>query len=120
MLCMFKSCKLAVAVQEYSPDSSLPNEWITTIILILNFVWVLISDCVLFIVMNPDGPVHSAFTVTDSEAFTTNLGNSTIQVRLTSDPIGQMGLTGSLVIVTVGSGTEIYRNVIGEKINNVN
>ena len=35
--------------------------------------------------------------------------------NLTSDPIGQIGLAGSLVIVTIGSGTEMKRNVIGEE-----
>lgn len=55
--------------------------------------------------INPSGPFHSVFTVTDSEVFATKLGNSTMQVRLTSDPIGQIGLAGSLVILTVGPGT---------------
>ena len=53
--------------------------------------------------VTPAGPVHSVFTVT--RTFTTGL-NSTVQVRVTVDPTGRMGLTGSLVTVTeVGAGT---------------
>ena len=45
----------------------------------------------------------STFTVTGT--FTVGL-NSTVQVRVTSDPIGRMGVTGLLVMVTeVGDGT---------------
>ena len=51
----------------------------------------------------PSGPVHTVLTVTGTS--TAGL-NSTVQVRVISDPTGRMGLTGSLVTITeVGSGT---------------
>ena len=49
------------------------------------------------------GPVHTVFTVTGTS--TAGL-NSTVQVRVTSDPTGRMGLTGLLVTFTeVGAET---------------
>ena len=49
------------------------------------------------------GPVHTVFTVTGTS--TAGL-KPTVQVRVTSDPTGQMGLTGSLVTVKeYGAGT---------------
>ena len=63
-----------------------------------------ITGCAVLVVINPSGPVHNVFTVT--EIFSTGL-NSTIQVRLTVDPIGLMGLAGSLVMFTEVGGVTI-------------
>ena len=51
----------------------------------------------MLVVMNPAGPVHTVLTSTST--FTVVL-NTTVQDRVTSDPTGWMGLTGSLVMVT--------------------
>ena len=62
-----------------------------------------IEGCSVLLVINFAGPVHTMFTVTGTS--TAGL-NSTVQVRLTLDPIGRTGLTRSLVTVTeTGSGT---------------
>ena len=62
-----------------------------------------IASCAVLVVLNPSGPVHTVFTVTGTS--TAGL-NSTVQFRVTLDPTGQMGLTGSLVMVTdVGGRT---------------
>ena len=51
----------------------------------------------------PAGSISRTFTVTGTS--TAGL-NSTVQVKVTSDPTGRMGLTGLLVTVTkVGTGT---------------
>ena len=64
--------------------------------------------CAVLVVLNPAGPVHTVFTATGAS---TDELNSTVQVRVTSDPIGQVGLTGSLVIVTeFEAGTKDYNN----------
>ena len=60
----------------------------------------------MLVVINTAGPVHTVFTITGTS--TTGL-NSTVQVRVTSDPTGWMGLTGSLEITTIGIGTGIGR-----------
>ena len=53
--------------------------------------------------VTPSGPVHTVLTRTGT--FTDGL-NSTVQVRVTSDPTGRMGLTRLLVAVTkVVAGT---------------
>lgn len=53
--------------------------------------------------LNPSGPVNIMFTVTG--IFTTQF-NSTVQVRVTSDPKGGMGFAMVLDTVTeVGAGT---------------
>ena len=60
--------------------------------------------CAVLVVLNPAGPVHTMFTVTGTS--TAGL-NSTVQVRVTVDPIGRMGISGILVIVTeFGDGTK--------------
>ena len=57
----------------------------------------------MLVVINPAGPVHTVFTVTGRS--TAGL-KSTVQVRVTVDPTGRIGLTGTLVIFTeVGAGT---------------
>ena len=59
--------------------------------------------CAVWVMMEPSGVVHTVFTVTGT--FIAGL-NMTVQVRVTSDPTGQMGLDGLLVISTeVGAGT---------------
>ena len=59
--------------------------------------------------VTPSGPVHTMFTV----AGTSTAGlNSTVQVRVTSDPISCMGITGLLEIITTGIGTGIRRIII--------
>ena len=66
---------------------------------------VLLSMVALLVVINPSGPVHSVFTVTGTS---TALLNSTVQVRITLVPIGQIGLTGLLLTFTeIGTGTVI-------------
>ena len=55
----------------------------------------------------PAGSVSRTFTVTGTS--TARL-NSTVQIRVTSDPTGQIGLTGSLETITVGLGTGKMRN----------
>ena len=63
--------------------------------------------CAVLVVLNPAGPVHTMFTVTGTS--TAGL-NSTVQVRVTLDPIGKTGLSEFVVIVTeLGAGT-IYNN----------
>ena len=67
------------------------------------------TGCVVLVVINPAGPVHSVTTVT---GISTTGHNSTAQVTLTADPTGRIGLSGTLVTVTdVGDGTK------GNKIN---
>ena len=62
----------------------------------------------MLVVVNPLGPLYSVFTVTGTS--TTGL-NSTVHVRVTADPIGRMGLTGSLVrTIETGFGTRIEIN----------
>ena len=62
-----------------------------------------ITGCAVLVFINPFGPVHTVLTVTGTS--TAGL-NSTVQVRVTSDPTGWIGLIGSLVTVTeVGAGT---------------
>ena len=57
----------------------------------------------MLVVMNPAGLVNTAFTVTGTS--TAGL-NSTVQVRVTSDPKGGIGLGMLLDSVTeVGAGT---------------
>ena len=59
--------------------------------------------CAVLVVLNPAGPVHTVFTVTGTS--TAGL-NSTVQVRVTLDPIGKTGLSEFVVIVTeLGAGT---------------
>ena len=59
--------------------------------------------CAVLVVLNPAGPVHTVFTVTGTS--TAGL-NSTVQVRVTGDPTGRIGLGRSLVTLTeVGAGT---------------
>ena len=58
-----------------------------------------LTGCAVLVVINPAGPVHPVFKVTETS--TAGL-NSTVQVRMTSDPT----LNEPLVIVTkVGGGT---------------
>ena len=85
----------------YCPDCSLPNEWTIAVL-----VWVVllpITGCAVLVVINPAGPVHTVFTITETS---TDGLNSTTQVRVTIDPIGRIGLALLLVILTdKGSGT---------------
>jgi hypothetical protein len=53
-----------------------------------------ITGCAVSVILNLAGPVNFVFTVT---GISTNELNSTVQVRLTLVPIGQMGLIGELV-----------------------
>ena len=57
----------------------------------------------LLLTVNPAGSVHIVVTVTGTS---TNVFNSTVQARVTSDATGRIGLTGILVMVTdIGGGT---------------
>ena len=61
------------------------------------------SGCAMLVIMNPAGPVHSVVTVT---GISTTEPSSTVQVTVTADPTGLIGLIGILVTVTdVGGGT---------------
>ena len=62
------------------------------------------SGCAELVVVNPSGPVHTVFTVTGTS--TAGL-NSTVHVKVTSDPTGRMGLVLLLVTITDKAGTEI-------------
>ena len=62
-----------------------------------------ITGCAVLVVINPAGPVTTVFSVSDIPS--TGL-NSTMQVRVTLDPTGRMGLTWSLETDTDnGAGT---------------
>ena len=61
-----------------------------------------ITGCAVLVVINPAGPVHIVVTVTGTS--TAGL-NSTVQIRVTADPIGRMGLVGVLVTTIIGLGT---------------
>ena len=66
----------------------------------------------MLVVINPSGPVHTVFTVTRTS--TAGL-NSTVHVRVTLAPMGQIGLTGLLLMVTkIGAGTVINKKKIKE------
>ena len=56
----------------------------------------------MLVVINPAGPVHTVFTVT---GISTAGLNSTVQVRVTADPIGRMGLGMLLDIARDGVWT---------------
>ena len=60
-----------------------------------------ITGCAVVVLINPSGPVHTVFTVT--ETFTAEL-NTTVQVRVTVDPTAIV----LLLMVTVGVGTILY------------
>ena len=54
--------------------------------------------------VTPSGPLHTVFTVTG----TSTVGlNTTVQVRVTVDPIGRMGLEMLLVTIMVGGTIKI-------------
>ena len=90
--------EVMVAEQRYTPELLLPND-LTVTILVCN---VLLPIAPLDI-LNPAGPDHTVFTVTGTS---TAALNSTLQVRVMSDPTGRMGLTELLATVTnVGAGT---------------
>ena len=55
----------------------------------------------------PRGPVHTVFTVTETS--TVEL-NSTVQVRVTVDPI-VTGFVGTVVILILGTGT-VHQHII--------
>ena len=57
---------------------------------------------VLSVTIIPDGPIHSVVTVS---GISTIVLNSMVQVTLAADPTGRTGLSGTLVIVTLGDGT---------------
>ena len=59
--------------------------------------------------VTPAGPVNTVFTVTGSAI---DGLSSTVHVKVTSAPTGWTGLTGSLVIVTMGAGTEHKNEII--------
>ena len=62
------------------------------------------------VVINPAGPIHTVVTVTGT--YTAGL-IITVQVRVTSEGAGQIGLAGLLVILTeVGAGTAEHDNAI--------
>jgi hypothetical protein len=61
------------------------------------------SCAVILLFLNPAGPVHIVVTVTGTAI---NVFRSTVQARVTSDAIGRIGLTGTLVMTTdTGGGT---------------
>ena len=92
-----KVVRLTVAMQLYTPDSSLPNE--LTMAVLVCLVRFIITGPVGESV-TPSGPVHIVVTVTGTS---TAGSKSTVQVRVTSDPTGHTGLAGSLLTTTVGS-----------------
>ena len=62
-----------------------------------------ITVCAVVVVINPAGPVHTVVTVTGTSTAGLNI---TVQVRVTSEGAGQIGLAGLLVMLTeVGAGT---------------
>ena len=76
---------VAVASQVYIPDSSLPNE--STTMVLVKLIMLFITGCAVLVIINPEGPVHSVTTVTG--IFTTGL-SSTMQDIVTADPTGRM------------------------------
>ena len=61
--------------------------------------------------ITPSGPVHTVLTVTGTS--TAGL-NTTVQVRVTSDPTGRIGEAGILVIfIELGAGTIERRDAWG-------
>ena len=72
-----------------------------------------ITGCAALIIINLFGPVHAVVTVTG--AFTAGV-ISTVQIRVTSDPTGRMGLTGSLVTI-VTKGTERTCSIVYKKMS---
>ena len=98
--------ELTVAVQLQLPDCSLPNELTNTVLVYL--VGLLITG-VLSESVTLSGPVNTVFTITAPSMATAGL-SSTVQVRVTSDPAGWMGVSVSLDTVTeVGAGTMLAR-----------
>ena len=62
-----------------------------------------ITGCAVVVFINPAGPVHTVVTVTGTSTAGLNI---TMQVRVTSEGAGQIGLAGLLVMLTeVGGGT---------------
>ena len=62
-----------------------------------------ITGSAMTVVINPAGPVHTVVTVTGTSTAGLNI---TLQVRITSEETGQIGLAGLLVMLTeVGAGT---------------
>ena len=62
-----------------------------------------ITGCAVVVVINPAGPVHTVVTVTGTSPAGFNI---TMQVRVTSEGAGQIGLAGLLAMLTeVGDGT---------------
>jgi hypothetical protein len=61
------------------------------------------SSAILLLFLNPAGPVHNVVTVT---GIFTSVLSSTVQAIVTSDAVGRIGLTGTLVMATdTGGGT---------------
>ena len=56
-----------------------------------------ITGCAVVVFINPAGPVHTVVTVTGTS---TAGSKSTVQVRVTSEGTGQIGLAGLLVMFT--------------------
>ena len=69
-----------VAVQLYTPELFLPND-LTVMVL----VSILLLPVACLDIPNPAGPEHTVFTVTGTS---TAALNSTLQLRVTSDPTG--------------------------------
>ena len=93
--------EVIVAVQLYTPELFLPND--LTLGVYASIILLPGTDCVLLDSLKPAGPDHTVLTVNGTS---TAALNSTLQVRVTSDPTGRMGLTELLVTVTdVGAGT---------------
>ena len=63
-----------------------------------------ITGCAILVVISPAGTVHNVVTVTGKSTIGLN---STVQVKVTADPTGRIGLSGTLVTLTdVGEGTD--------------
>ena len=90
-----------LALQVYSPDWILPNE--LTMDVLVYLVVFTITELVREVIITPTGP-DIWWTVTFTGTSTNGL-KSTVQVRVTVDPTGRMGLAGLLVITTTGFGT---------------
>ena len=90
---IIKEFDSTLAMQVYSPDWFLPNDLTTAVLVYV--VAFSITELVTGMIATPAGPDTRAVTVTGTS--TSGL-KSTVQVRVTADPTGRMGLTGVLLL----------------------
>ena len=91
-----------LTMQLYSPDWVLPNG--LTVAVLVYLVVFSITELLTGVIITPAGPDIWAVTFTGTS---TNGLKSTVQIRVTVDPTGRMGLAGVLdnVIITATFGT---------------